>query len=85
MDRTQRICWLPPQLPDLTPPDFFLWDYLKDVVYGTKPATLQELWQVTERSYAAVPAETLVATCQSVAHHCQECHKANSGHFEHVH
>jgi len=55
----------PPKSPDLTPPDFFLWGYLKDTVYSTKPATLQELWQETEQSWAAIPAETLVATCQS--------------------
>jgi hypothetical protein len=34
-----------PWSPDLTPPDFFLWGYLKDVVYCTKLATLKELWQ----------------------------------------
>jgi hypothetical protein len=35
----------PPRSPDLTPPIFFLWGYLKDTVYSTKPATLQELRQ----------------------------------------
>jgi len=53
----------PPRSLDLTPPDFFLWSYLKDAVYSTKPATLQELWQEIERSCAAIPAATLVAAC----------------------
>ena len=33
----------PPRSPDLTPPDFFLWGYLKEKVYINKPQTLQEL------------------------------------------
>jgi hypothetical protein len=60
----------PPRSPDLTPTDFFLWGYLKDVVYSTKPATLQKLHQEIERFCLAVLAETLVATCQSAAHAC---------------
>ena len=30
----------PPRSPDPTPLDFFLWGYLKDKVYTTKPATV---------------------------------------------
>jgi len=33
-------------------------------VYSTKPATLQELWQETEQSCAAVLAATLVLVSQ---------------------
>ena len=29
--------------PDLNPLDFYLWDYLKDIVYKPAPATLDEL------------------------------------------
>ena len=29
----------PPRLPDLTPLNFFLWDYLKQQVYATPPQT----------------------------------------------
>jgi hypothetical protein len=32
-----------PRLPDLTPPDFFLWGILKGRVYGNRPRTLQHL------------------------------------------
>jgi len=35
----RRSVEYPPVSPDLTPPDsFFLWGYLKDAVYSTKPA-----------------------------------------------
>lgn len=32
-----------PKSPDLTPIDFFLWDFFKDEVYATKPQTIEEL------------------------------------------
>lgn len=35
----------PTRSPDLTPCDYFLWDYLKDRVYQTPPETLQILQQ----------------------------------------
>ncbi|KAJ4450786.1 hypothetical protein ANN_02216 [Periplaneta americana] len=37
-----RNLW-PPRSPDLTTPDFFLWGYLKDRVYATRPQTLDDL------------------------------------------
>ncbi|KYM95854.1 hypothetical protein ALC62_13505, partial [Cyphomyrmex costatus] len=40
--RRGYIEW-PPRSPDLTPLDYFLWGYLKDRVYATKPANLEEL------------------------------------------
>jgi len=33
----------PPRSPDLTPFDYFYWRYLKNKVYETKPATINEL------------------------------------------
>jgi hypothetical protein len=37
-----RGLW-PPQAPDLTPCDFYLWESLKDKVYKTNPHSLEEL------------------------------------------
>ncbi|GBN95789.1 hypothetical protein AVEN_79655-1 [Araneus ventricosus] len=37
----------PPFFPDLTPCDFFLWEYLKDQVHCHNPQTLAELEQYT--------------------------------------
>jgi hypothetical protein len=37
-----RGLW-PPEAPDLTPPDFFLWSHLKGGAYMNKPRTLDEL------------------------------------------
>ena len=40
-----RMCdpeWSP-HSPDLNPPDFYLWGYLKDRVYGNNPQTIPDL------------------------------------------
>jgi hypothetical protein len=37
-----RGLW-PARSPDLSPPDYFLWGYLKDRVYNDHPRTLNEL------------------------------------------
>jgi hypothetical protein len=42
-----RNLW-PPQSPDLTPPDYFLWGYLKQVVYSNRPQTIEDLKHNTE-------------------------------------
>jgi hypothetical protein len=34
--------------PDLSPPDFYLWGFLKENVYKNNPHTLEELKQNTE-------------------------------------
>ena len=41
-ERRGPIEW-PPRSPDLTPLDFFLWGYLKSIVYGRKPETMTDL------------------------------------------
>ncbi len=42
-DRLVSIGLWPPQSPDLTPLDFFLWGHLKDKICATPSATIEEL------------------------------------------
>ncbi|KAJ4447058.1 hypothetical protein ANN_09047 [Periplaneta americana] len=42
----------PPRSPDLTTPAFFLWGYLKDRVYATRPQTLDDLKHITQEIQA---------------------------------
>jgi hypothetical protein len=44
ISRFGDIPW-PPKSPDLSVCDFFLWGYLKNRVYTTRPRTLDELKQ----------------------------------------
>lgn len=51
MDHCFPECWIgrrgpvewPTRSPDLTPLDFFLWGYLKNLVYVDRPKTVDEL------------------------------------------
>jgi hypothetical protein len=49
----------PPRSPDLTPPDYFLWDYLKQAVYSNHPETIEDLKQNTEVAISNISQETL--------------------------
>ena len=42
--RDGPIPW-PPRSPDITPLDFFLWGYVKDIVYKTKVRDIDDLKQ----------------------------------------
>ena len=46
-----------PHSPDLNPPDFFLWGYLKDVVYVNRPQTIQELKNNITHEISQIPRE----------------------------
>ena len=39
----------PPYYPDLSPPDYFLWGYLKERVYQDNPNTIDRLKENTRR------------------------------------
>ena len=58
---------------DLTPIDFFLWGFLKNKVYATKPETIDELQVAIERECAQIPNEIILDVCDSVASRCQQC------------
>jgi hypothetical protein len=47
IDRSGPIAW-PPRSPDLTPLDFFLWGYVKNIVYQVKINDLQATWNEVE-------------------------------------
>ena len=39
----------PPRSPDLTAPDFFLWEYVKGIVYNTAPTTPDNMKERIEK------------------------------------
>jgi len=47
------IAW-PARSPDLTVPDFFLWEFLKDRVFRRRIVTIQELKQAIVCEVAAI-------------------------------
>ena len=72
----------PPRSPDLTPLDFFLWGYLKDKVYATKPTTVAELREAIEHECTQIPRELFHNVCNSIAWRCQQCLDQNGRQFE---
>jgi len=74
----------PPRSPDLTPPDYFLWGYLKGRVYPNKPRTIVALKANITEEIQAVTADVLARTFQNMALRIQSCLDANGGHFQHM-
>jgi len=68
----------------LTPPDYFLWGYLKGRVYRNKPRTIDALKLNTTEEIRAVTADVLARTFQNMARRVQSCLDANGGHSQHM-
>ena len=60
----------PPRSPDLTSFDFYLWEILKNMVYATKPQTLEELGDQIEHDNNDTPLATIQTVCRSVRRRC---------------
>ena len=63
--RRGPIEW-PARSPDLTPCDFFLWGYLKNIVYKERPATIEQLRDRIALACAQIQNEMCERACQSV-------------------
>ncbi len=70
----------PARSPDLTPCDFFLWGYLKDIVFQTPPTTIVELRERIEEACEEVTEEMCRKACRSVIHRFRDCLNRD-GHF----
>ena len=49
----------PPYSPDLNPPDYFLWGYLKERIYANNPQTLAALKDNIRREIRNIPADMI--------------------------
>lgn len=54
--RRVALDW-PSRSPDLTPADYFLWGYLKDIVYQKKHRTLSSLKQSITSAFSAIGSD----------------------------
>ncbi len=60
----------PPRSPDLNPCDFFLWGYLKSVVYNPLPKTLDDLKVNLEREIKKINKDMLKSTFSNFEKRC---------------
>jgi hypothetical protein len=79
--RGGRIAW-PPRSPDLTPLDFFLWGYVKNIVYQVKINDLQHLKARMRDAVATVTPNMLQATRNEVEYRLDICHATKGAHIE---
>ena len=72
----------PPCSPDLTWPNFFLWDYIKNVFFAQRPTTREDLMKMIRRACAAITRETLLKTVDGFERRLHLCLQANGEHIE---
>jgi transposase len=66
------LTW-PAKSPDLTPPDFFLWGFLKSKVYEDSPGTVEELKAAIGKAVAEIPVEMCRKACENVSIRAKRC------------
>jgi len=81
--RNGDIVW-PPHSPDLTPPDFFLWDYLKSKVFTNKPHTLLELKENIIREIKAINVHIQQKVMDSMKKRIADYIQNGGGHLNNV-
>lgn len=72
----------PPRSPDLNPCDFFLWGYLKSVVYNPLPKTIDDLKSNIEREIKNINKEILKSTFNNFLKRCNLIINEKGGHIE---
>jgi hypothetical protein len=78
--RDGPIPW-PTNSPDLTPPDFFVWGYVKSLVYGQRPQNEADVRQITA-AFVQITSEMLRATCRNLSARYELCRVRRGGHVE---
>lgn len=74
----------PPRSPDLSMCDFFLWGYLKSLVYETKPRTLAELRQAIEQNIAQIDRQLLERVEANFRERLHICQRENGHHLNDI-
>jgi Transposase. len=83
--RAGPVLW-PPRSPDLNPLDFFVWGYLKTLVYGTPVNSLEELQlRINQKCQEIQTKEGVFERVRiSLRRRCRACLEMDGGHFEHL-
>uniref|UniRef100_UPI00358E2E41 uncharacterized protein n=1 Tax=Myxine glutinosa TaxID=7769 RepID=UPI00358E2E41 len=75
---------LSPHSPDLNPPNFYLWGFLKDHVYENRPQSISELKVAITQKIRAIRKEECVRVIDNFARRLQVCLRRKGGHLEHL-
>ena len=77
------IRWAP-HSPDLTPLDFFLWGYLKNIIYKTPIKDLNELKIKINNEIKSISKETLCNVFGNISKRMELCIEVGRDHFENL-
>lgn len=81
--RRAFIDW-PPRSCDLTPLDYFLWGYVKSLVYANKPATLDALENNIRVAIDGVTPQMLENVIRNWTERLKHCQRSRGGHLNDV-
>ena len=79
--RDGPISW-PLRSPDITPLDFFLWDFVKDIVYRTKVRDITDLKQRISNAIATIDEAMLQRTWQKIEYRLDVLRATKGPHIE---
>lgn len=74
----------PPRSPDLNPADYWLWGYLKNLVFRTRPTTLEELKDSIREQIRAIQPEMLNSAVYNLEERLVILQQQNGGHIDHL-
>ena len=72
------VAW-PARSPDLTSPDFYLWGYLKNVVYQEQPTDRENMKDRIRTACRAIPRQVLLNTVNEFQRRVAACLQVNGG------
>ncbi len=78
-----RPLW-PPRSPDLTPPDFFLWGFIKDRVFTRGPDSVEKLKEFITDAIEEITPEMLKSVFRNLQRRISVCIAVQGGHIEHM-
>lgn len=79
--RDGPIPW-PPRSPDITPLDFFLWGYVKDIVYRSKIRNITNLIKRITDAIDTIDESMLQRTWQEIIHRLHSLRSSDGDHIE---
>ena len=81
MGRGGPIPW-PARSPDLTPLDFWLWDYPKGIVYAQNPQTIPDFKQAISDAISDIPNQMVKIATKCVTKRAQKIVEVLGIHIE---
>lgn len=69
---------------DITPLDFWLWGYLKNIIYKERSNNLEELMERTRVAFQTITPVMIRNATRGVIKRCQACIAEEGRQFEHL-